>query len=329
MEALRRFAALAERMNLSGIIAVATAAVRDAKDGAAFVDAVERETGLQIHVASARRRRARREGGASRLAGRGRRRLRHGRRLDGARPGRRRRDRRDRDLDLGPLQLAPIDDAGARQKAIRKGVKALRKACAVRCAALPRRRVLARGRAARHGADRLPAHVLHGYEPPVSQIVETAPGSPGSRSRTWRRRPASASTACRSCPTRPRCWSSSSSGSIPERVAISAYGLREGLLYRQMPEAMRRRDPLIEACRHMEKAMARCPGFGAALYEWLLPLYVGMPEAEKRLVRAACLIHDINWRGHPDFRAELCFESVTRANICGIDHPSGSSSGSR
>ena len=48
----------------------------------------------------------------------------------------------------------------------------------------------------------------------------------------------------------------------PERVAISAYGLREGLLYRQMPEAMRLLDPLIEACRHMEAASARCPGFG-------------------------------------------------------------------
>ena len=51
-------------------------------------------------------------------------------------------------------------------------------------------------------------------------------------------------------------------GSSPERVAISAYGLREGLLYRQMPEAMRALDPLIEACRHMEAASARSPGFG-------------------------------------------------------------------
>ena len=35
---------------------------------------------------------------------------------------------------------------------------------------------------------------------------------------------------------------------------------------------------------------------------------------------AACLLHDVNWRAHPDYRAELCFESVTRANIAGIDH---------
>ncbi len=29
----------------------------------------------------------------------------------------------------------------------------------------------------------------------------------------------------------------------------------------------------------------------------------------------------MNWRAHPDYRAELCFESVTRANVAGIDHP--------
>ena len=52
----------------------------------------------------------------------------------------------------------------------------------------------------------------------------------------------------------------------PARMAVSAYGLREGLLYRQMPEAMRILDPLIEACRHMEAASARSPGLrrGAA-----------------------------------------------------------------
>ena len=106
----------------------------------------------------------------------------------------------------------------------------------------------------------------------------------------------------------------------PKRVAVSAYGLREGLLYRQMPEPMRLLDPLIEACRHTEAASARNPGFGDALYQWLLPLYPGRPEADLRLILAACLLHDVNWRAHPDYRAELCFESVTRANVAGINH---------
>ena len=70
----------------------------------------------------------------------------------------------------------------------------------------------------------------------------------------------------------------------------------------------------------MEAASARSPGFGEALYEWLKPLYADEPASEHRLILAACLLHDVNWRAHPDYRAELCFESVTRANIAGIDH---------
>ena len=107
----------------------------------------------------------------------------------------------------------------------------------------------------------------------------------------------------------------------PDRVAISAYGLREGLLYRQMPEPMRLLDPLIEACRHMEAAAARAPGFGDALARLAdAALRRSSSPSEHRLILAACLLHDVNWRAHPDYRAELCFESVTRANIAGVDH---------
>jgi len=40
-----------------------------------------------------------------------------------------------------------------------------------------------------------------------------------------------------------------------------------------------------------------------------------------RLVKAACLLHDTTWRAHPDYRAEVCFDNVTRANLGGLDHP--------
>ena len=70
----------------------------------------------------------------------------------------------------------------------------------------------------------------------------------------------------------------------------------------------------------MEAASARSPGFGEALYDWLQPFFADRPPSEHRLILAACLLHDMNWRAHPDYRAELCFESVTRANIAGVDH---------
>ena len=176
LAALHRFAALAGRMELSGMIAVATAAVREAEDGPAFCDQVERETGLQLHVASGLGGgAARRPGRASRLARRRGARLRHGRRLDGARARRRAaRSAPARTSPLGPLQLVDIKDEDKRDKAIRKGVKALR-----RLVPGPATRLFLVGGSwraiARLDMERIgyPLKVLHGYEPPIAQLRET------------------------------------------------------------------------------------------------------------------------------------------------------------
>jgi exopolyphosphatase/guanosine-5'-triphosphate,3'-diphosphate pyrophosphatase len=87
-----------------------------------------------------------------------------------------------------------------------------------------------------------------------------------------------------------------------------------------MPEKLRRRDPLIEACRYAEQTMSRMPGFGKKLFNFLLPLYDGAPPERLRMVKAACLLHDTTWRAHPDYRAEVCFDNATRANLGGLSH---------
>ncbi len=322
LAALHRFAALASRMELSGMIAVATAAVREAADGPAFCDQVERETGLQLHVASgAEEARLAAKGvllgwpGADGLVcdmGGASMELAHlsgGEILACA------------TAPLGPLQLADIPDPSKRDKAIRRGVKALHKAVP---APAPRLflvggswRSIARLDMERTG---YPLKVLHGYAPPIPQLLDTL---------KWIREQDQAGLSALTGTSTARLALIPLAGEVlgelirrvsPERIAVSAYGLREGLLYRQMPEAMRILDPLIEACRHMEAASSRSPGFGEALHHWLRPFYADRSPSEHRLILAACLLHDVNWRAHPDYRAELCFELVTRANIAGIGH---------
>ena len=107
----------------------------------------------------------------------------------------------------------------------------------------------------------------------------------------------------------------------PSEIDVSAYGIREGLLFEQMPEKLRARDPLIEAARMAEKISSRIPGFGKKLYEFLLPLFPEVTDERMRLIKAACLLHDTTWRAHPDYRAEACFDNATRANLGGLDHP--------
>ncbi len=111
----------------------------------------------------------------------------------------------------------------------------------------------------------------------------------------------------------------------PRDIAISSYGIREGMLYEQMPQRLRNRDPLIEACRFAEAKDARLPGFGRTLYDFISPLFKSATPERKRLIKAACLLHDVTWRAHPDYRAELCFDNATRANLGGCATPSVSS----
>ena len=106
----------------------------------------------------------------------------------------------------------------------------------------------------------------------------------------------------------------------PKDIAISSYGIREGMLYEQMPQKLRDRDPLIEASRFAEAKDARLPGFGKVLFDFVMPIFKSAPEARKRLIKAACLLHDVSWRAHPDYRAEVCFDNATRANLGGLKH---------
>lgn len=106
----------------------------------------------------------------------------------------------------------------------------------------------------------------------------------------------------------------------PKQIVFSSFGIREGLLYENMPARIQKRDPLIEACQFFEKSDARFAEFGTTLYAWVLPLFGPIDDARKRLIWAACLLHDVTWKAHPDYRAEVSFGYPTRANLVGLDH---------
>ena len=87
-----------------------------------------------------------------------------------------------------------------------------------------------------------------------------------------------------------------------------------------MPDRLRKRDPLIEACYFAENKDARNPGFGKRLFQFLEPLYKSVKQSDLRMIKAACLLHDVSWRAHPDYRHEVCFDNATRANLGGLTH---------
>jgi exopolyphosphatase/guanosine-5'-triphosphate,3'-diphosphate pyrophosphatase len=109
-----------------------------------------------------------------------------------------------------------------------------------------------------------------------------------------------------------------------ERVIISAFGVREGLLLDGMEPEVRRRDPLIEGCEALTALRGFSPDLGGALEAWLTPAFEKLSPAfglrDPVLVAAACRLSDLGARLHPDHRADLAFEQVLRAPIAGMSH---------
>ncbi|MFD1611859.1 Ppx/GppA family phosphatase [Sphingomonas tabacisoli] len=100
-------------------------------------------------------------------------------------------------------------------------------------------------------------------------------------------------------------------------LIVSAYGLREGLLFGALPQKVRVEDPLIAACREEADVQGRFPEHGELLDRWIAPLFPRNSDARLRL--AACLLGDTGWRANPEFRAERAFETGAHGNWVGID----------
>ncbi|WP_108837073.1 Ppx/GppA family phosphatase [Tateyamaria sp. Alg231-49] len=324
LAALHRFNRLAQGMGLSDLTVVATAAVRDASDGPAFCADVERETGLYVRVIDGREE-ARLSaqgvllgwpgsyglvcdiGGSSmELA-----------EISGGIVGRR------ETSDLGPLKLQTVKGGKKGRAAhIKATMERLKDAMGAQRDRLflvgGSWRAICKVDMHRRG---YPLQVLHEYRMTPKAVRQTAKfiakhpdpeqlrNACGISAARMALAPLAAEVLVRLIKT-----------FKPKDIAISSYGIREGMLYEQMPQKLRDRDPLIEACYFAESKDARMPGFGKRLYEFLEPLFKSAPFERKRLIKAACLLHDVSWRAHPDYRAEVCFDNATRANLGGLKH---------
>jgi len=324
LNALRRFHRLAEGMGLSGLSVVATAAVRDAADGPDFCADVARETGLHVRIIDGREE-ARLSaqgvllgwpgsyglvcdiGGSSmELA-----------EISGGHVGRR------VTSDLGPLKLQTLKGG---KKGRRGHIKATVEALQATMGSQRDRlflvggswRAIARVDMFRRG---YPLHVLHEYRMTPRAVSRTAKFIADHPNHSALRADCGISAARMALvPLAAEVLWRLVKTFRPQDIAISSYGIREGMLYEQMPQRLRDRDPLIEACRFAEAKDARMPGFGKRLFAFIEPLFRAAPYNRKRMIKAACLLHDVSWRAHPDYRAEVCFDNATRANLGGLKH---------
>ncbi len=107
----------------------------------------------------------------------------------------------------------------------------------------------------------------------------------------------------------------------PKSLTFSGFGMREGQLLEILPDKLSEKDPLIDACKSFADRTGRFALHGNEILEWMTPLFEEEKPGERRLRFAACLLSDIGWNEHPDYRAEHAFHRVLRIPFAGLTHP--------
>ena len=323
MSAIRRFTLLADAMGISPLTAVATAALREASDGEEFRAEIEAETGLKVYIIDGEEE-ARLSAQGVLLGWPGA----YGLVCDIGGSSMELAELRDGEVGtcvtsaLGPLQLKNVKGG---KSGLRKHIKAV--IADLHEEIGPQRdrlflvggswRAIARIDMERRG---YPLAVLHEYRMPRKAVRATIEYIREADIEDLRIRCGLGSERMALVPIAAEVLGALVSRIRPHDIAVSSYGIREGMLYEQMPLEIKKRDPLIEACRFSESKDARMPGFGRMLFRFIEPLFKNASYEQKRIIRAACLLHDVSWRAHPDYRHEVCFDNATRANLGGMTH---------
>jgi exopolyphosphatase/guanosine-5'-triphosphate,3'-diphosphate pyrophosphatase len=322
--ALSRFAALAAAMEVESLRTVATAAVREASNGADFIARVRRETGLEIETISgeAEARGAALGvisgipgangivgdlGGGSleliRIAGNEA----HERislpigslRLDAVR----KRDRRA----LAPFIKKSLDKVGFADRG--KGLPFYMVGGSWR--ALAQVHIFQSGHS-------LP--IVHQYEMPAEAPASLVRSLTQIDTAMLRAVPNISTSRLPSLPGAAMLLAATVKRLGSSSVIASGFGLREGLLFEQLSPAQQALDPLIAAARDEGARQGRFPEHGDMLFDWMNGLFAPGDEshADRRLRLAACLLSDIAWRAHPDFRAERGVDVALHGNWIAI-----------
>ncbi|HEY8577096.1 MAG TPA: Ppx/GppA phosphatase family protein [Devosia sp.] len=107
-------------------------------------------------------------------------------------------------------------------------------------------------------------------------------------------------------------------------VVFSALGVREGYLHGLLDERERAIDPLIQGAEELSVLRSRSPAHANDLIEFtgqfLSVSGTAETAEEARLRSVACLLADIGWRTHPDYRGPQSVDAVAYSPLTGVDH---------
>lgn len=105
-----------------------------------------------------------------------------------------------------------------------------------------------------------------------------------------------------------------------DNVCFSTYGLREGVAFYKDKKYIAGQDLLLSTCRGLAQRSNRFALNGDEVFEFLNPIVKTLPVNQKRLFHAACWLSDIGWADHPEERAKQIFHRLLYAPLLALDH---------
>jgi len=323
-KALARFLAMGRNMNIQSMHIMATAAVRDARDGGEFVRFLEKEHDIKIDVIS----------GAleARLGA-------YGVCSSIFRPSGITGDLGGGSLELVEVKQGEICDhislplGSLRMFDETKGDRdKLRKLIDKRFEGLPwlsddpvpafyaiggSFRALAKMYMA---ASKYPLHILHEFTADSKQFLSFVREIAALSNDKLEKYPGSAAKRVPQLPGAAMLIEKILTVTRCEQITFSASGIREGYVYEMLPPKERTEDGLISTCGEFAARGGRTVSYAGDLYLWMAPLVDGEQERDARLRLAFCLLSEIALHIHPEYRAEWAFERVLFSAFTSLTH---------
>jgi len=316
-----RFHTLAHNMKVESLDLLATAAVRDAADGADFMRALASRPGIQAHVVSGHDE-ARYSGygvicgmpdaagvmgdlggGSLELVA-----------LGGGRLG------ASTTLPVGPLRLMSSGKSDPSRTVLEaiESVRWLREASGERFYAVGGAwRSFARLHMEQAG---YPLHIIHHYEIAAEEARAVARLIAVQSARSLEKMPGVSRRRVDTLPLACLALDRLLAVLKPRSVVFSAFGLREGFYYSRLGEAERARHPLLAFAEEQGAGWRRFDLEPSEIFDWLTPVFLGESDTERVLRTAACHLSDLSWDDHPDYRHEQAYVRVLHLPAPGMSH---------
>lgn len=320
--AIARFAVMLERFQVEAACVIATAAIRDAKDGAAFITELEQDFLLQIDTIDGLREAElaalgviasfdRSDGLCADLGGGS---LEIAEIQNGI-------IRQRCSLPLGTLRLATIEKKRDIARVIAKQLQSVTwlgqqpQPCCVAIGGSFRNLAKMHMR-----AQQYPLRLVHEYGVKQTEILRLSDQLSELSPKEIAALPGVSDKRADTLPYAAELLAQLMRLTDSPEIRFSVAGIREGLLYERLTPKARKNDPLYASAEVLSRIAGRRGRYANELYEWMHPLFPEDGPQQDRLRQAFCLVSEIAWTIDPNFRAEWSYLRILQSDMKGMSH---------